>query len=1226
MRILSWNCRGLGNLLAVRAFGRLIHSEAPDIVFAMETKLYESEALRHRGLGGLQNIFPVQCAGQGHTRAGGLFLLWSQNVDVAIISFSLNHILFTVTHLEEQKVMQVMGVYGYPDDRRKMETWYLVKRCLSDVSIPSLCVGDFNDCLSPRDKLGGDPPNLNHIQRAARIRAECCLQEVNFTGYRFTWSNNRESPGTIEERLDYALVNDAWDETWPITVVHHLSKHKSDHNPILLTCGARRKRKELGRARLFRFEEIWLQEDEECAEIVTETWCRLQNDLPTKIAEREEQTAEILQKTRETEHQLDGLLEQEEKWWKQRSRATWLRDGDKNTRFFHQKATQRRKRNMIEKIEDDRGKEYIEDRDIARVLIDYFVQLFATSHPVGIEDVTSLVANRLTGAHLQILEDPFTKEEVTKALFQMHPTKAPGIDGFPALFYQRFWSVIGDDVAEFCLQILHGHVSPGIINHTVLVLIPKVKKSVHANQFRPISLCNVIFKIVTKTIANIMKIILPDLICESQSAFVPGRLITDNALIAYECFHYMKKRINGRNGTMALKLDMSKAYDRIEWSFLSSVLSSMGFPQNWVDLIMHCVSTVSFSIMLNGNPQPRFVPNRGLRQGDPLSPYLFILCGEVFSALINRAVVSQNLTGIKVARSAPVISHLLFADDSVLFGRADMREAECLKEILTTYERVSGQVVNLDKSMLSVSRNVQQTRFDELKQLLGVKVVESFDRYLGLPTLIDINNMISNFFWGGDASRKGLHWTKWANLCRSKRDGGLGFRYFKAFNLALVAKNWWRIYSKPNALVARLFKAVYFHRGDLWSAKKGYRPSYTWSSIQKTRWVFEKGGLWRIGNGTLVHIWEDNWIPSGAPLIYRQDLASAQGQGGDFLSWPSTMNGHYSTKTGYNLIQQLLESDTASSSFSSSLPPSLWRKFWSSPALPRCKELCWRMIKGYLPVAAELRRRHLDVDATCGFCASVSEDARHVFLACPAATSFWFASPLSLRVERFASVADFWREILEEGDDEVLLLSQTLAYAFWEARNNNRFNGRNLFPTDTVQRALSTAGVLTTIKPHEPATSPASYMGTACTRRGGYGMVARDYVGAIMAAATAYPVASISLLLAEAGCLRWALRLAIDLGFRRVVFETDCLQLFNWWKSRQEGVSFLATVVSECRSLVTAFDAFSISFVKHSGNTVADLLARNASTYTNEVWVEEVPDIAVNLVAQDVLASMPPEI
>lgn len=118
----------------------------------------------------------------------------------------------------------------------------------------------------------------------------------------------------------------------------------------------------------------------------------------------------------------------------------------------------------------------------------------------------------------------------------------------------------------------------------------------------------------------------------------------------------------------------------------------------------------------------------------------------------------------------------------------------------------------------------------------------------------EIDSMMANFFWSGDDFRRGLHWVNWKQMCRHKYDGGLGFRDFKAFNLSLVEKNWWRLYSRPETLVAQVFKAVYFPRGSMWNAKRGYRPSYAWTSILRTKWVFEKGGGWRIRDGKQVHV------------------------------------------------------------------------------------------------------------------------------------------------------------------------------------------------------------------------------------------------------------------------------------------------------------------------------------------------------------------------------------
>ena len=189
----------------------------------------------------------------------------------------------------------------------------------------------------------------------------------------------------------------------------------------------------------------------------------------------------------------------------------------------------------------------------------------------------------------------------------------------------------------------------------------------------------------TKTIANRLKIVLPHLIGEYQSAFVPGRLITDNALIAFDTFHYMRKKTYGKMGHVGIKVDMAKAYDRVEWCFLEKLLGVMGFPTHWISLISRCVSTVSFSILLNGFPGKPFNPERGLRHGDPLSPYLFILCAEVLSGLIIKAQERKALHGIKIARNAPEISHLLFADDSIFFTRATRQEIEQLMSVLSLY-------------------------------------------------------------------------------------------------------------------------------------------------------------------------------------------------------------------------------------------------------------------------------------------------------------------------------------------------------------------------------------------------------------------------------------------------------------------------------------------------------------------------------------------------------------
>jgi hypothetical protein len=214
-------------------------------------------------------------------------------------------------------------------------------------------------------------------------------------------------------------------------------------------------------------------------------------------------------------------------------------------------------------------------------------------------------------------------------------------------------------------------------------------------------------KIITKTIANRIKFVHYDIISPQQSAFLPGRLITDNTLIAYETFHYLKNSHSKKHGYVGIKLDMAKAYDRIEWIFLEKTLTIMGFPTRLINTIMNCVSTVSFSILINGNPSPSFRPHRGIRQGDPLSPYLFILCADVLSSLISQLQADHKIKGIAIATNAPQITHLFFADDNILFCRAKPTEANYLMGALNDYQRVSGQQINLDKSEMTFNPHLQ---------------------------------------------------------------------------------------------------------------------------------------------------------------------------------------------------------------------------------------------------------------------------------------------------------------------------------------------------------------------------------------------------------------------------------------------------------------------------------------------------------------------------------------
>ena len=208
------------------------------------------------------------------------------------------------------------------------------------------------------------------------------------------------------------------------------------------------------------------------------------------------------------------------------------------------------------------------------------------------------------------------------------PLKASGSDEMPPLFYQTYWIDVDMDISHAILLCLNSRSIMKSINHIFITLIPKVQNPKRVSNFRPISFCNVIYKIGSKVIANRLKPLLDSIVSETQSAFIANRLITYNILIAFESLHHMKNNCIGKQGYMALQLDTSKVYDRVEWSFLEQIFLKLGFHEDWVALLMACITTVSYSILVNGKPKGLFRPSRGLRQGDPLSSYLFLFCAE----------------------------------------------------------------------------------------------------------------------------------------------------------------------------------------------------------------------------------------------------------------------------------------------------------------------------------------------------------------------------------------------------------------------------------------------------------------------------------------------------------------------------------------------------------------------------------------------------------------------
>jgi hypothetical protein len=254
----------------------------------------------------------------------------------------------------------------------------------------------------------------------------------------------------------------------------------------------------------------------------------------------------------------------------------WLKEGDMNTKFFHMSASTRQRAKKIEKLINEDNIAVTGQSDLCEVAKNYFDNLFKANSTMH-DPVLSLIGSKITQDDNAKLLAPISKEELKEALFQMHPDKAPGPDGFNPAFYQHFWELCGDDIYEAAKEWLERGYFPSSLNETNICLIPKCENPSSMKDLRPISLCNVLYKMVSKLLANRLKGCLERCVSEEQSAFIEGRSILDNALIAIEVIHALKRKTRGRKGELALKIDISKACDKVDWGFMRGMLERLGF-------------------------------------------------------------------------------------------------------------------------------------------------------------------------------------------------------------------------------------------------------------------------------------------------------------------------------------------------------------------------------------------------------------------------------------------------------------------------------------------------------------------------------------------------------------------------------------------------------------------------------------------------------------------------
>nr|XP_051205578.1 uncharacterized protein LOC127319648 [Lolium perenne] len=952
------------------------------------------------------------------------------------------------------------------------------------------------------------------MQDFREVLSFCDVHDIGFSGVPWTFDNKQRGERNVKVRLDRAVASPDWSIRFPDAKVHHLVSSRSDHCPLLVAMLPVR---EVRRHHQIRRYEVMWEREPSLAATVEDAWSRRVgvHDLgdicssfhtimgslydwkkkhfkpvSKEIEKKRKRLEELLSLTdddsiaarKQLMCEMDELLYREELMWMQRSRVAWLREGDRNTRYFHRKATWRRKKNKILKLKRPDGSWAENEEEIGEMATSFFANLYTKDDDVLPADLLHLFSPRVDDDMNQTLCAPFSEKEISDALFQIGPLKAPGPDGFPARFLQRNWDLLKEDIIKAVQAFFSSGEMPEVVNDTAIILIPKKNNPEELKDFRPISLCNVVFKIISKCMVNRLRPLLHDIISPMQSAFIPGRLITDNALMAFECFHAIQSNSADRSKFCAYKLDLAKAYDRVDWRYLEGVMTKLGFHSTWVRWIMQCVTTVRYSVRLNGHVLDTFTPTRGLRQGDPLSPYLFLLVADGLSRLIQKEVEDGNLKELMICRRAPGMSHLLFADDSLLFFQGSVQQASVVKSILNKYEKGTGQLVSLGKCSIMYGRRVEEQAQAEIKQILQYET-ESFDeKYLGLPVpegqmrkgkfktlkerfqkrlsdwvekylssggkevlikailqalpvyamsvfqfpaglVEELNQLIRNFHWGDEHDRRRMHWLSWDKLTQPKLNGGMGFRDFRVYNQALLARQAWRLLQFPDSPCARLLKAKYYPSGHLLDTAFIQDVSATWKGVMHGLELLKQGAIWRVGSGSMVKIWRDNWLPradnlklSGMkercrlkwvsqlidPATHTWDEATIRQycfphdgeailqiklphrRSEDFVAWHFESSGVFSVRSAYKLGMQPKSQalSRGQSSHEAGGERSIWNLVWKTPVPQKVRIFAWRLATDSLAVADSLHRRIPKILPICQICGAHTEDAHHAMVRC----------------------------------------------------------------------------------------------------------------------------------------------------------------------------------------------------------------------------------------------------
>ncbi|XP_057771151.1 uncharacterized protein LOC130990949 [Salvia miltiorrhiza] len=922
------------------------------------------------------------------------------------------------------------------------------------VSGRTIFIGDFNAVKGAHERLSLVSPHRGSCTEFCTFIDDTQMLESPTEGLRFTWSGRRFLPRHVESVLDRAFFSQEFADMWDSIVTSALPRLTSDHSPLVLQC---RQNVPTGRSQ-FRFLNMWTSHSN-FMDMVLASWnqsvdalCpilrvmlklkRMRLDLrvwnkdifgnvDVSIARGQTDLMNLQNRISETGYteelfdaevscqaKLNIALTRKNSLLQQKSRATWLKDGDRNTAFFHRIAKFKKRKTQLTRLFIDGVLDVYDPTIIERHLIDHFSSLFKDDGS-PLEDqlvIDAYIDSCISEAQNNMLIHIPDESEIAAAVFGMDANSAPGPDGFSGMFFQTCWSVVKDDV--------------------ILALRLNVVAATHvsANQF----------------------------------GFISGRSIHDCIMLSSEGFNCMQRTERGMN--MACKIDIRKAFDTIRWGFIMQVLRANGYHESFIRWIQIIFDSARLSIIYNGRLSGYFACTRGVRQGDPLSPILFGIAEDVLSSILSSCVSSRHLVPMGFSRALTFPTHLFYADDIIIFCKATVRNARKVQDILNYYGSISGQHCSQDKSNLFFARRVPTDRRRAIRRELGFSIGSLPMNYLGVPIFVgrpkasyfmpifdkivnkfarwkgrqlsmagrlclvqsviqssivhsmmvykwpktllnSLDRKCRNFVWTGSIDLKPNCSVSWGRACSPKEEGGFGVRSFTLMNQSYLMKLAWRMI-KGQDWAHNILRSRYLN--SFGYAKLSIANSTVWIGVKQEVNRLVDDSYSCIDRGESTYFWKDDWL--GYKLVdklkiphYMHDFLNFSIQDyfydevwhfsasfvnrfpeivADILLLP--MTGDKDHRYWKHSVKGEVTAALAFSSICHRFPQVSWGKWIWEPYIPvRRSILCWRVIHGRLPTLDILIRQGMIVPNGCPICLMDGESIDHIMWQCGKVRSIW---------------------------------------------------------------------------------------------------------------------------------------------------------------------------------------------------------------------------------------------